>query len=194
MDAVASIAVQANQAGEATLQLLVERHAHFLYRVAFNLLRHPQDAEDAVQETLLKLLRTGGWRSEMHDERAFLATAVWRVGLNRLGSAEYRAQHPSKRHPQDVTEMPLPSPLPNPEQAHAAAEQRTLMRTLIEALPDPLRQPLLLSAIEGMRSHEVAAILGIPEGTVRTRILRAKADLRQRFLELTQVPAKEVRA
>jgi RNA polymerase sigma-70 factor (ECF subfamily) len=58
------------------------------------------------------------------------------------------------------------------------------MRALIEALPEPLRQPLVLSAVEGMRSQEVAQILGIPEGTVRTRVMRAKAELRQRFLAL----------
>ena len=56
------------------------------------------------------------------------------------------------------------------------------MKTLIEALPETLRQPLVLSAVEGMRSHEVAAVLGIPEGTVRTRVMRAKAELRRRFL------------
>ena len=65
------------------------------------------------------------------------------------------------------------------------------MRTLIEALPEIFRQPLLLSAIEGMKSQEVAAVLGIPEATVRTRIFRAKAELRERFL-VSMAVRKEV--
>ena len=61
------------------------------------------------------------------------------------------------------------------------------MKSLIEALPESLRQPLVLSAVDGMRSHEVAVVLGIPEGTVRTRIMRAKAELRQNFLRTQEV-------
>ena len=162
----------------AALAALVDRHAPFLYRVAFNLLRNPQEAEDAVQETMLKFVRKPSALAHLQDERAFLAAAVWRVGLNRVQSAHYRAQ----RRTQDIAVMPLPDPHPNPEQQAAALDQRTLMRTLIDALPETLRQPLLLSAIEGMRGSEVASILGIPEGTVRTRIHRAKAELREAFL------------
>jgi RNA polymerase sigma-70 factor (ECF subfamily) len=64
------------------------------------------------------------------------------------------------------------------------------MRALIEGLPETLRQPLVLSAVEGMRSGQVAAILEIPEGTVRTRVMRAKAELRRRFLSATPAPAE----
>ncbi len=166
---------------------LLDRHATFLYRVAFNLLRHPQDAEDVVQETLLKLVKSPGSLSLLQDERAFLAAAVWRVGLNRLQSAHARAQ----RRTQDITAMPLRDPQPDPEQIASDSAQRTLMRSLLDDLPDTLRQPLLLSAIEGMRGAEVASILGIPEATVRTRIHRAKAELRQAFVNATT--AKQVR-
>jgi len=60
---------------------LAERHAQFMFRVAHGLLRSVQDAEDAVQEALLRLYRTGGWQ-HMQDEKAFLARTVWRVGLD----------------------------------------------------------------------------------------------------------------
>ena len=170
------------------LTAFLELHGTFLYRVAFNLLRHQQDAEDAVQETLLKLVRTPGALDQINDERAFLAAAVWRVGLNRLQSAHARAQ----RRTQDITVMPIRDLKPDPEQFLSDNAERTLMRSLIDSLPDTLRQPLLLSAIEGMRGAEVASILGIPEATVRTRIHRAKAELRQAFL--TATTPKQVRA
>jgi RNA polymerase sigma-70 factor, ECF subfamily len=170
---------------DAAFGALAERHGRFLYRVAFGLLRNQQDAEDAVQETLLKLYRGDAWQA-MEDEQAFLARSVWRNGLSRLGSANAKAM----RFSEDVTEMELASTRPNPEQVAMAGSERELMRTLVEALPETLRQPLVLSAVEGMRSNQVAAILDIPEGTVRTRVMRAKAELRRRFLEMTQAPAE----
>ncbi len=165
------------EAGDEAFVALANRHARFLYRVAFGLLRTAEDAEDAVQETLLKLYRTGGWRG-MQDERAFLARSVWRVGLARLGTAGAKAM----KHAGDVTEMEIEADGPNPEESALGAADRALVRRMVEALPEELRQPLVLSAMEEMRSWEVAAILGIPEGTVRTRVMRAKAELRRRFL------------
>jgi len=164
--------------GDAAFAALVDRHAGLMYRVAFSLLRNPQDAEDAVQETLLKLYRTGGWR-EMQDERAFLAKSVWRVGLSRMGTPGAKAM----RYAEDVTEVNLVSAEASPEESALGAAERELMRRLIEALPEGFRQALVLSAMEGLRSAEVAEVLGIAEGTVRTRVMRAKAELRRRFLE-----------
>jgi RNA polymerase sigma-70 factor (ECF subfamily) len=89
------------------------------------------------------------------------------------------------RHAEDVSALDLPGVGADPEMQAAEAQQRSLMRRLIEALPETLRQPLLLSAIDGLRSNEVAQMLGIPEGTVRTRLMRARAELRASFLAAT---------
>ena len=172
------------KARDAAFAALADRHARFLYRVAYGLLRNAEDAEDAVQETLLKLYRNNAWQA-MEDEKAFLATAVWRAGLDRLSTAGAKAM----KHAADVSEMEIASAGLSPEESAVGAQARTVMKALIVALPELLRQPLVLSAVEGMRSHEVASVLGIPEGTVRTRVMRAKAELRKRFLA-----AQEVRA
>ena len=176
---------QTQEAQDQAFVALANRHARFLYRVAFGLLRTPQDAEDAVQETLLKLYRTGGWRA-MEEERAFLARSVWRVGLAKLATAGAKAM----KHAEDVTEMELQASGPNPEESALDLADRALMRRMIDLLPEDLRQPLVLSAIEEMRSHQVAAILGIPEGTVRTRVMRAKTELRRRFLAARTRPTQ----
>ena len=65
-------------ARDAFFSLLVDRHARLMYRIAFSLLRNAQDAEDAVQEVLLKLYRSAAWQ-KMNDEKAFLRE----VGLAR---------------------------------------------------------------------------------------------------------------
>ena len=192
MDGIAQgLAVAAEAVGETPAQparterdaafaALVDRHARFLYRVAYGLLRHAEDAEDAVQETFFKLYRNDAWQA-MEDEKAFLARAVWRTGLDRLSTAGAKAM----KNSEDVTEMEIASGAESPEESALGASARAVMKALIEALPEALRHPLVLSAVEGMRSHEVAVVLGIPEGTVRTRVMRAKAELRRMFLATT---------
>ncbi|RXH57897.1 RNA polymerase sigma-54 factor RpoN [Granulicella sibirica] len=152
----------------------MDRHGRFLYRVAFGLLRNAQDAEDAVQEALLKLFRGDAWK-EIEDERAFLARVVWRVGLDRLEGRNKRAGDG------DVTEMEVADLRETPEEQVVGDGERDLLRRLIDGLPEELRRPLVLSAIEEMTSREVAEAMGIPEGTVRGRVMRARAELKRRF-------------
>jgi RNA polymerase sigma-70 factor (ECF subfamily) len=154
---------------------LAERQARFMFRVAHGLLRSVQDAEDAVQEALLKLYRTDGWL-QMEDEKAFLARTVWHTGLDIVG------RRPKSTEPlDDGAGREFAAGGESAEQCVVAADQRALLRSLIDGLPEFLRQPLMLSAIEEMTSREVAIAMGIPEGTVRTRVMRARAELKRRF-------------
>lgn len=154
---------------------MAQRQARFMFRVAHGLLRSVQDAEDAVQEALLKLYRNDGWL-RMEDEKAFLARTVWRVGL------DVAARRPKSTEPlDDESGREFAAAGKSAEQSMEDGDERALLRRLIEALPEELRQPLVLSAIEEMTSREVAATMGIPEGTVRTRVMRARAELKRRF-------------
>ena len=158
---------------EAAFARIVEEHARFLYRVAHSLLRHPQDAEDAVQDALLKLYRGEAWRG-MQDERAFLARVVWRAALDRRKARLVGVSA-------DGAELRVQDVRATPEGAAAETDERELLRELIEALQEDLREPLLLSAIEEMNSREVGLVMGIPEGTVRTRLMRGRAELKRAF-------------
>jgi RNA polymerase sigma-70 factor, ECF subfamily len=75
----------------------------------------------------------------------------------------------------------LPDARPTPESMVAESDERALLHELIEDLPPELREPLLLSAIEELSSREAGLMLGLPEGTVRTRLMRARTELRARF-------------
>jgi len=154
---------------------MVERQGRFLFRIAYGLLRSVQDAEDAVQEALLKLYRGDGWL-RMEDEKAFLARTVWRVGLD-LITGRPKATDPLD----DEAGREFAATGSSAEQSAVDGDERALLRRLIDGLPDHLRQPLVLSAIEEMTSREVAIAMGIPEGTVRTRVMRARAELRRRY-------------
>ena len=154
---------------------MAERQGRFLFRIAYGLLRNVQDAEDALQDALLKLYRGDGWL-HMENERAFLARTVWRTGLDLM------ARRPKLTETlDDGAGREFAAAGRSAEQAVVADDERMLLGRLIEALPDTLRQPLVLSAIEEMTSREVALALAIPEGTVRTRVMRARTELRRRF-------------
>ena len=154
---------------------MAERQSRFMFRVAHGLLRSVQDAEDAVQEALLKLYRGDGW-TRMEDEKAFLARTVWNAGLGVLA----RRQKTTGQMDGEV-ERELVWDGRSPEQDAVDGDDRALLRRLIDSLPEELRQTLVLSAVEEMTSREVAAAMGIPEGTVRTRVMRAKAELKRKF-------------
>ena len=153
-------------------EAMVDRQSRFMFQVAYGLLRNQHDAEDVVQEAFLKLYRGDAWL-RMEDERGFLARTVWRLALDHLPRAAERTS--------DVAEMQLQAVGGSPEQSVVDEDERAVLRRLIDGLTEELRRPLVLSSVEEMTSREVAEVMGIPEGTVRTRVMRARAELRRRF-------------
>src|SRR5947209_141239 len=147
---------------------LVERQSGFVFRVAYSILRNHHDSDDVVQETFLKLYRARKWES-IDNERAFLARTAWRIAVDRLPKARM-----------DVQRSDLLSKDENPEQAVITADWNAAAHRLIDALPEELRQPIALSTVEELKSHEIATIMGIPEGTVRSRLSRARQILKQK--------------
>lgn len=167
---------QPSETRDEAFSRIVQQHARLMYRVAHSLLRHPQDAEDAVQDALLKLYRGDAWKN-MQDERAFLARTVWRTAFDRL---QIRTT-PSD----EFAELLLRDLRANPEEAAAEDDEQVLLHALIDQLPPELRQPLLLSAIDELTSREIGLAMDLPEGTVRTRLMRARNELRRNFEALT---------
>ena len=165
---------------DAEFTALVQRQSRFVFQVAYAVLLNSHDAEDAVQETFLKLYRNRGWQ-HVDNERAFLARVAWRVAVD-LRPRSLRAPKFST-DPETMTTSidESPSSLPNPEQSLASANEHAVVHAMIDALPEELRLPLVLSAFDELNSREIANILKIPEGTVRTRLQRARQMLRQKL-------------
>ena len=151
----------------------VQRQSRFVFRLAYAVLRNSHDAEDVVQEVFLKLYRNGMWEGA-HNEKAYLARVAWRTAIDHL-----------PRHPLvDTNETEIASDHPSPEQTALNADFQRKVHLLIDGLPEELRHPLALSTIQELTSGEIAQILGIPEGTVRTRALRARQLLREKLAAL----------
>lgn len=164
---------------QAIFARLVNEHARFLYRVAWSVLRHVQDAEDCVQDAFVKLYRGEAWRG-MANERAFLASTVWRLAIDRRSARSSAAG--------EGAELQIADMQPTPETAVADEDERQLLRELIAELPEDLRDTLRLSALEALNSREIAELMHVPEGTVRTRLMRARTELQARWAARRREP------
>lgn len=159
----------------AGTELTVRRHARLVFKVAYGVLRNSHDAEDVVQEVFLRVHRSG--TRGVRDVQAWLATIALRLAVDR------------KRRPEalDVAEIELPATGPDAEHLAMQRQQIDHVHRLIAALPQDLRYPLVLSAIEELNSRQIGEVLGIPESSVRGRILRARQMLKEKLAAVTEV-------
>jgi RNA polymerase sigma-70 factor (ECF subfamily) len=159
---------------ETAFVLLVERQTRFLFNVAYAVLRNVEDAEDVVQDTFLKLFRTGAWK-KMWDERRFLARTTYRLAVGRLSLKRLVPEG----EPDEVAAAGN-----TPEGAYITTGRTRTIHRLINALPEKLRRPLALSSIEEMPASEIAVVMDLPEGTVRRLLMEARALVREKILRM----------
>lgn len=166
---------------DEALEDLVRQYSRLVYRIAYAALRSHHDAEDATQETFLRVLRYSGKLAGVENHKTWLARIAWRVAVDRSrqrsGKREVALEDPEK----PVAE--LPSANAPADQAMQGSQVGVLLERLIVALPEKLREPLILSAIEEMSPREVAATLGINEAAVRSRVFRARQILREKLAQ-----------
>jgi RNA polymerase sigma-70 factor, ECF subfamily len=159
-----------DEALASLLASLVDQYAGALYRVAYSVLRNPADAEDAVQEAFLRVLRHQHSLGEVRDHRVWLIRIVWNIVLDRKRRSKTRPET------DDVSELArvLPSTGLSAEEVAAASQHHAHVLACMERLPAKERQVLLLSAFEELSSVEIATVLGITESSVRSRLFRAR--------------------
>ncbi len=155
------------------LETVVRTHARLVFRVAYSVLRNREDAEDAAQETYIRLMRQD--LSKIAEPRLWLARVVWRIAVDRV------RKHPVQSLDTDEQYHEIADAAPRADQTVLEAELQAQLEKMIEALPKALREAVRLSTVDGMTSADVAQVLGIPEGTVRTRMSRARQMLRDKL-------------
>jgi RNA polymerase sigma-70 factor (ECF subfamily) len=169
------------QSLDEMLEGLVRQHSRLVYRIAYAVLRRHHDAEDATQETFVRLLRYSSKLAAVEDHRTWLARIAWRVAVDR-GKQHARKREVALEDPEKPVEEVASADTPA-DQTVLAGQIGGRLEKLIAALPDKLREPLILSAIEEMSPREVAATLGINEAAVRSRVFRARQILRAKLAE-----------
>jgi RNA polymerase sigma factor (sigma-70 family) len=167
------------QSREEIVELLLRQHARLVYRISYAVLRSHHDAEDATQDTFVRVLRYGKNLDKVEDAKTWLARIAWRVAVDRSRQRS-RKQEISIDDPEkplaEITSDAIPA-----DATLQSSEAGSALERLIEALPKKLREPLILSTLEEMSPREVAATLGISEAAVRSRVFRARQILREKL-------------
>jgi len=177
------VSLEALQQGDrGEFARLVEQYSPMIYRLGSKMLDNPQDVEDMLQETFIKAYRHLG----DFDGRSSLSTWLYRIATNEALMA-IRRKRPdtiSFDEPQaDETEPQEPLQIVDwccmPEQELMSAEGRAYLDKAVEGLPTSLRVVFLLRDIEGLSTRETAEVLNLSEMAVKTRLSRARLQLRE---------------
>lgn len=153
-------------------------HLNSAYNLARQLTRNDQDAEDIVQEAYLRAFRFYD-RFRGGDGRPWLLKIVRNVFYTWL------RENPAHRHIDFDEDLVNSDPqFANPEKALVQSTSGALLQRALEALPTQGREVLVLREIEGMSYQEISTVVGVPTGTVMSRLSRARTRLRQSVMEL----------
>jgi len=146
------------------------------YRVARGVLRNTADAEDVAQEALLRAYKSFERLRDPSRFRGWLVRIAFRIALDRLRSGKRREQR-------DLWwSQPAHQPPPVTVEEVAASNQfQAHLERALEELPEKLRLALLLSAMEGHTIEEIASLVGVPVGTVKSRIFMARKKLAEKL-------------
>ena len=142
-------------------------------RVAFSVLRQRQDAEDVAQEAMARAYRRFAGLRDPARFRAWIVRVTWRLAIDR-----WRADRRRAAREEASTVVPR---VENAEEALVASRRAARLWRSIDALPEKLRIVIVLSAIEGNDVKEVSALLGIPPGTVKSRLFLARKALAEKL-------------
>src|SRR5262245_56361816 len=166
--------------GETMLfEVLMRRYNQRLYRVARAILRDDAEAEDVMQHAYVAAFA----HLDQYAGRARFSTWLTRIAVHEALARARRRHRESQTAPpwepdDDATSL-LASSWPDPEQQVLDGELRSLLESAIEALPMGYRSVFVLRDVEGMSTGETAACLGLSEDVVKTRLHRARAQLRR---------------
>ena len=159
---------------------LVERYQGRLLNAVTRTVGRQAEAEDIVQEAFVRAFEA----IERFRQHSSFYTWLYRIAFNLVASMHRQRRHLSTPgDPAQVEELEADGTT-NPEARVEANEQRRRVQQAISELPETFRLPLVLREIEGMNYGAIGEVLGVPVGTVKSRIYRARLELRDKLRDL----------
>lgn len=162
------------------LKILYDRHAGFVYRVAYRFLGDGEDARDITQAVFVTLMES----AHSYRPRARLTTWIYRIVVNRC------LNHRAKAHRRLRTDLPagnldaIPAAEDNrPDRIAGRTEQRAHLLAALGSLPERQRMALILRCLEGQGYQEMAEALGCSKKAVESLLVRARRGLARHFPE-----------
>ncbi len=174
---------------------LVEAFSDVVYRLGMKMLGNPQDAEDVLQSTFLKVFEA----LPTFEGRSSLSTWIYRIAMNEALMILRKRRPEVGLAPEENDEDDEPLSKPQalvdwcclPENELLSAEGRRVLEDAIHKLPEKLRMVFILRDIEGLSTEKTAEVLGLSETNVKTRLLRARLRLREMLSEYYGEHVKE---
>ncbi len=181
-----SLLVEAAREGDRrAYDLLVSRHQDAVYNLAYRMTGNRDDALELSQEALLK-----AWNAlDRFGGNSSFFTWLYRIAINTTLSARRKArrrqgqvsmQAPGGRDDDEAT-MQLPDPSPGAEDEVDRQERRRLVQQAIGELDDEFRVVVVLRDIQQLSYDEISRFLDLPVGTVKSRIFRARTELKEKL-------------
>jgi RNA polymerase sigma-70 factor (ECF subfamily) len=171
----------ARRGQEAAFLQLFDEHYSPLYRFARRLTRSPADAEDIVQECFLELLRPG---CSYNPKRTSIRTYLFGVVRNQSLKRYRRREVPSEDSPEARSER-------SPESQALQSELTGTVAQAVAELPEGYREVLILAHYEQMPLVEIARVLEIELTTVKSRLQRARAQLKEMLAAYVSDPERK---
>jgi RNA polymerase sigma-70 factor (ECF subfamily) len=159
----------------------VQPEIEVLYRVAVTLTRNPADAEDLVQDTLVRAFRAAD-RFDGRYPRAWLLTILRRTHLNRVRKKTPLLLADARESERTLEELG-PS-VPSSEEVALSGEFEPVVAQALADLPAEFRSVIDLVDLQGFSYAQAAETLGIPRGTVMSRLHRARRRIRERLMDV----------
>ncbi len=166
---------------EDALEAAVREHARLVYRIAYSVTRNHHDAEDATQETFMRVLRYRRKLEGVDDPKTWIARIAWRVAV---AQAQLRPSVSLNEAEVDVTISQLRAQGKSAEELAADNEIAAVLESLIAALPESLQDAMRLSTVEELLPAEIAEVLETSEASVRSRLFRARQILKDKLKTL----------
>ena len=176
-----SVAVAQARAGDSgAFRVLVERHSRNLFRLAYRMTGHQQDAEDVVQETFLRAYR----QLSKFDDRASFGTWLYRIAANcSLDMIRARKRRGAQSEPAaDDAPDPMQSisdPAPTPDRLALSGEVGRSVAAVLDDLSEMERTAFVLRHYEGMCIEDIGRTLGVQPNAAKHSIFRAVQKLRR---------------
>jgi RNA polymerase sigma factor (sigma-70 family) len=170
--------------GRRRFEAQVLPHLDAAYRLARWLSRSPSDAEDIVQEAVLRAFR-GFDGQRGNDAKAWLLTIVKNCHFTALKQQQRRAFVPLPEEHDVQDDHAMIATTPDPESTSIRRDEVRTLDRVMSALPEEQREVLVLREIEELDYRQIATIANIPIGTVMSRLARARAALKARWLRKT---------
>jgi len=150
-----------------------------LYRLAHRITLNPEDAEDVVQETMMKVWNRREQWEQIESMEAFCLTICRNLALDKT----HKMSGSEQSLDADEHDAPDRSYASNPEEQTILQDRIGLIRRLIDSLPEKQRSVMQLRDIEGKSYKEIAAILALSEEQVKVNIFRARQAIKKKFIQ-----------